>query len=92
MTTPQKEALKHLIIVFFYSAVSSILPLLIAYVQNDARWALLIPVINYGPQIDRLSMVPSDAAVLANKTADQVKADPAYNVFKPVLPVTVPLV
>ena len=46
MTTPQKEALKHLIIVFFYSAVSSVLPLLIAYVQNDARWALLIPVIN----------------------------------------------
>jgi hypothetical protein len=46
MTTPSKEALKHLIIVFFYSAVSSILPLLIAYVQNDPRWALLIPVIN----------------------------------------------
>ena len=46
MTTPQKEALKHLAIVFFYSAVSSILPLLIAYIQNDPRWALLIPVIN----------------------------------------------
>lgn len=46
MTTPSKEALKHLIIVFFYSAVSSILPLLIAYFQNDPRWALLIPVIN----------------------------------------------
>lgn len=46
MTTPQKEALKHLVIVFFYSAVSSILPVLIAYIQNDARWALLIPVIN----------------------------------------------
>jgi hypothetical protein len=46
MTTPQNEALKHLIIVFFYSAVSSILPLLIAYVQNDPRWTLLIPVIN----------------------------------------------
>jgi len=46
MTTPQKEALKHLIIVFFYSAVSSILPLLIAYAQNDPRWTLLIPVIN----------------------------------------------
>lgn len=46
MTTPTKEALKHLIIVFFYSAVSSILPLLIAYAQNDPRWALLIPVIN----------------------------------------------
>lgn len=46
MTTPTKEALKHLLIVFFYSAVSSILPLLIAYIQNDPRWALLIPVIN----------------------------------------------
>ena len=46
MTTPQKEALKHLAIVFFYSAISSILPLLIAYIQNDPRWALLIPVIN----------------------------------------------
>ncbi len=46
MNTPQKEALKHLAIVFFYSAVSSILPLLIAYAQNDPRWTLLIPVIN----------------------------------------------
>jgi hypothetical protein len=48
MSQPQKEALKHLLIVFFYSAVSSILPILIAYVQNDPRWALLIPVINAG--------------------------------------------
>lgn len=46
MTTPTKEALKHLAIVFFYSAVSAVLPILIAYVQNDPRWALLIPVIN----------------------------------------------
>lgn len=46
MTTPTKEALKHLLIVFFYSAISSVLPLLIAYIQNDPRWALLIPVIN----------------------------------------------
>ncbi len=46
MNQPQKEALKHLLIVFFYSAVSSILPILIAYIQNDPRWALLIPVIN----------------------------------------------
>ncbi len=48
MSQPQKEALKHLLIVFFYSAISSILPILIAYVQNDPRWALLIPVINAG--------------------------------------------
>ncbi len=46
MNQPQKEALKHLLIVFFYSAISSILPILIAYVQNDPRWALLISVIN----------------------------------------------
>lgn len=46
MTIPQQEALKHLVVVFFYSAVSSVLPLLIAYVENDQRWALLIPVIN----------------------------------------------
>jgi hypothetical protein len=46
MTTPTKEALKHLVVVFFYSAVSAVLPLLIAYAQNDPRWALLIPVIN----------------------------------------------
>ncbi len=48
MNQPQREALKHLLIVFFYSAISSILPILIAYVQNDPRWALLIPVINAG--------------------------------------------
>jgi hypothetical protein len=48
MTTPIKEALKHLAIVFFYSAVSAVLPILIAYAQNDPRWAMLIPVINAG--------------------------------------------
>lgn len=48
MTTPTKEALKHLTVVFFYSAVSAILPILIAYAQNDPRWAMLIPVINAG--------------------------------------------
>lgn len=46
MNQPSKEALKHLLVVFFYSAVSSILPIMIAYIQNDPRWALLIPVIN----------------------------------------------
>ncbi|HBD24444.1 MAG: hypothetical protein UT49_C0002G0039 [Parcubacteria group bacterium GW2011_GWF1_39_37] len=46
MTTPTREALKHLTVVFFYSAVSAVLPILIAYIQDDPRWALLIPVIN----------------------------------------------
>jgi hypothetical protein len=48
MTTPTQEALKHLVIVFFYSAVSAVLPILLAYAENDPRWALLIPVINAG--------------------------------------------
>lgn len=46
MTTPQKEALKHLAIVFLYSGVSSILPIVLAYVEHDPRWTLLIPLIN----------------------------------------------
>ncbi len=46
MNPAHKEALKHLVIVFLYSGVSSILPIVLAYVQNDPRWALLIPIIN----------------------------------------------
>jgi len=46
MTSPTTEALKHLFIVFFYSGVSAILPILIAYAQNEPRWTLLIPIIN----------------------------------------------
>jgi hypothetical protein len=46
MRQPTQEAIKHLIIVFFYSGVSSILPIVIAWVEKDPRWALLIPVIN----------------------------------------------
>jgi len=46
MTSPTQEAFKHLFVVFFYSAVSAVLPILIAYAENDTRWALLIPVIN----------------------------------------------
>ena len=46
MTSPTKEAFKHLFVVFFYSGVSAILPIWIASAQNDPRWALLIPVIN----------------------------------------------
>jgi len=46
MTSPTKEAFKHLVIVFFYSAVSAVLPILIAYAENDPRWTLLIPIIN----------------------------------------------
>jgi len=46
MNTPQKEAIKHLLIVFAYSGASSILPIIIAWIQDDPRWVVLIPIIN----------------------------------------------
>lgn len=46
MSTPLKEALKHLLIVFVYSGVSAILPTLLAWLENDPRWVILIPIIN----------------------------------------------
>jgi len=46
MSTPTREALKHLAVVFAYSGVSAILPTLLAWLQNDPRWVILIPIIN----------------------------------------------
>ena len=46
MSRPQKEAIKHLLIVFAYSGASSILPIIIAWMQDDPRWVVLIPIIN----------------------------------------------
>lgn len=46
MSTPLKEALKHLLIVFAYSGASAVLPILLVWLQNDPRWVVLIPVIN----------------------------------------------
>lgn len=46
MSTPTKEAIKHLLIVFAYSGMSAILPMLLAWLQNDPRWVILIPIIN----------------------------------------------
>lgn len=46
MSTPTREAIKHLFIVFAYSGVSAILPTLLAWLQNDPRWVILIPIIN----------------------------------------------
>lgn len=46
MNTPSREALKHLFIVFAYSGVSAILPILLAWLQDDPRWVILIPIIN----------------------------------------------
>ena len=46
MSTPTREAIKHLLVVFAYSGVSAILPTLLAWLQNDPRWVILIPIIN----------------------------------------------
>jgi len=46
MSTPSREAIKHLIIVFAYSGISAILPVLLAWLQDDPRWVILIPIIN----------------------------------------------
>lgn len=46
MSTPLKEALKHLAIVFLYSGVSAIIPTVLVWLQNDPRWVVLIPLIN----------------------------------------------
>jgi len=46
MSTPTREAIKHLIIVFAYFGISAILPVLLAWLQNDPRWVILIPIIN----------------------------------------------
>lgn len=41
-----KIALIHLLKVFLWSGFSAIIPLLIAYLENDPRWAALTPVFN----------------------------------------------
>jgi len=46
MSTPTREAIKHLLIVFAYSGISAILPVLLAWLQDDSRWVILIPIIN----------------------------------------------
>jgi hypothetical protein len=46
MSTPTKEALKHLFIVFAYSGVSAILPTLLVWLENAPRRVVLILIIN----------------------------------------------
>lgn len=46
MSEATKTALKHMGVVFLYSGVSSVLPVLLAYVKDDPRWTILIPIIN----------------------------------------------
>lgn len=46
LTPEQKSALVEGLRVFVWAGLSAVLPLLIAYLQDDPRWAMLIPVIN----------------------------------------------
>ena len=46
MSAPLKEAVKHLLIVFAYSGTSAALPIALAWLQNDPRWVVLVPIIN----------------------------------------------
>ncbi len=56
-----------------------------------ALFLLLTPVLNYGPQIERLKLLPADAVVLTNQPTEVVQAAADFNVFQPRLPVTAPL-
>ena len=42
----QKSAILEGLKVFVWAGLSAVIPLLIAQMQNDPRWALLIPFIN----------------------------------------------
>lgn len=46
ITPEMKNALKEGLIVFAWAGASAVLPLLLAYLQDDPKWAVLIPVIN----------------------------------------------
>lgn len=46
MRSASTEAIKHLFVVFAYSGISAILPTALAWLQNDPRWVILIPIIN----------------------------------------------
>jgi hypothetical protein len=46
ITPEQKSALKEGLKVFVWAGLSAVLPILVGYMQNDARWVFLIPVVN----------------------------------------------
>lgn len=46
LTPEEKSALKEGLRVFIWAGLSAVLPLVIAYLENDPRWAALIPVVN----------------------------------------------
>jgi len=41
-----RVALLHVVKVFLYSGVSAIVPIIVAYVENDPRYVLFAPVVN----------------------------------------------
>ncbi|MBI5832480.1 MAG: hypothetical protein HZB16_09265 [Armatimonadetes bacterium] len=56
-----------------------------------ALFLLLTPVLNYGPQTERLKLLPADAVVLTNQPTAVVTTAADFNSFQPRLPVTAPL-
>lgn len=42
----QKSAIKEGIKVFLWAGLSAVLPLVLAFVEKDPKWAILAPVIN----------------------------------------------
>jgi len=46
LTIEQKNAIVEGLKVFAWAGLSAVLPLLIAYLENDPRWVALVPVVN----------------------------------------------
>jgi len=46
ITPEQKSALKEGLKVFVWAGLSAVIPLAIGWMQQDPRWALMIPVVN----------------------------------------------
>ena len=46
VTPEQKSAIKEGLKVFVWAGLSAVLPILIGYLEQDARWVVLIPVVN----------------------------------------------
>ena len=46
LSPEQKNAIKEGVKVFIWAGLSAVVPLIIAYMENDPRWAVLIPVVN----------------------------------------------
>ena len=46
LTPEQKSALKEGLRVFVWAGLSAVLPMILVYMEGDARYATLIPVVN----------------------------------------------